>query len=215
MENAWADTFLGVSKLDEGARGKVDSYLRWFEPELNPHFDGSSRGTPNSEVWPPWERPISTGWADSTLFGQCTFSSQRVALFLRAVIKNPDIVVLDEAFSGMDASVRDKCMGFLESGIEGFGDGLEQRQALICISHVKEEVPFIVRDWMCLPEAASREGKKAAARFGRLEGPLAGDEGAWREIWEGGGVKGVGRWIGRVKRYRGYAPLSYSAREIE
>ena len=188
---------LGVPKLDEGARGKVDSYLRWFEPELNPHFDGSSRGTPNSEVWPPWERPTSTGWADSTLFGQCTFSSQRVALFLRAVIKNPDIVVLDEAFSGMDASVRDKCMGFLESGIEGgVGGGvggqsagirgLEERQALICISHIKEEVPFMVRDWMCLPEAASREGKKAAARFGRLEGPLAGDEGAWREIWEGG-----------------------------
>ena len=90
-------------------------------------------------------------------------------------------------------------MGFLESGVVGgvVGgiesgvvrgiNGLEDRQALICISHVKEEVPSVVRDWVCLPEAGGEGKRRRGARFGRLEGGLAGDEGAWREIWD---VKG-------------------------
>lgn len=55
-------------------------------------------------------------WADSMTFGSLTFSSQRLALFLRAIIAQPDIVILDEAFGGMDDVMRDKCMFFLTHG---------------------------------------------------------------------------------------------------
>jgi hypothetical protein len=57
--------------------------------------------------------------------------------------------------------------------------GLGKEQALIVISHVKEEIPGSIREWICLPEANT--GK--SARFGRLEGPIEGDWRRWGEIW--------------------------------
>ena len=174
IQSAWADTFLGTPKLSNCARSAIDLCLRHFEPELNPSFDGQVQINLNSYV----SQSGDLSWADEARFGQCTFSTQRVALLLRALVKKPDLVVLDEAFSGMDEHVRNKCMHFLEQGIEGFG-GLEQRQALICISHLKEEVPPSVQYWLCLPD--TRDGK--AARFGRLEGSLAEDEESWNKIW--------------------------------
>ena len=187
VENAWADTFLGTPKLDAAARSAIDICLRWFEPELNPGFHAMiSPNNPVASSSPSssHHRSADLAWANSARFRDCTFSTQRVALFLRAVIKNPDIVVLDEAFSGMDEDVRDKCMDFLERGIEDEDgvDGLEERQALICISHVKEEVPPSVREWLCLPEAGDG---KPAARFGKLDRPLADDSESWDRIWNG------------------------------
>ncbi len=151
--------------------------------------------------------PNSVDWADNLRFGDVPFTAQRVALFLRAIIKKPDLVVLDEAFSGMDDQVRDKCMLFLTWGeTKSFGvladrkervknrfvydttsqllserlfEGLGKDQALICVSHVKEEVPGVVRQWMSLPEA----GTGNAARFGRFPGPLEGYKRGWDEIW--------------------------------
>jgi ABC-type molybdenum transport system ATPase subunit/photorepair protein PhrA len=132
------------------------------------------------------------------MLGELSFSAQRVALFIRAMIKSPDIVVLDEAFSGMDSTVRDKCMLFLSAGeaktlntqkeivesqVAKSGSvqvpGLSPNQALICISHIKEEVPGCVREWLCLPEANSGR----AVRFGKLGGPLGEEEDGWKEIW--------------------------------
>ena len=187
----------------------VDTFLRWFEAELNPAF------TPltvrfNTKAWK-FEKgyPNSVDWADEIRFGDAPFSAQRVALFLRAIIKKPDLVILDEAFSGMDDRVRDKCMLFLTRGeTKSFGvymrrnkddarkrfvydtvpeilseipfEGLSKDQALICVSHIKEEVPGVVRQWMSLPEAGTGD----PARFGRFPGPLEGYESGWNEIWD-------------------------------
>ncbi len=103
----------------------------------------------------------------------------------------------------MDEKVRDKCMNFLAHGESkvfrvdqrtGHGEmvatrafqegnvvmtGLEPHQALLCISHVREEIPGCVRDWICLPEAIT--GKPP--RFGKLAGPLDGDSKEWNQIW--------------------------------
>ncbi|KAI9171111.1 mitochondrial repair [Paramyrothecium foliicola] len=184
IENAWADTFRSKPKLDDVAKDKVEAALQWFAPELWPGSDTTT------------SRP-GLGWADDHLFGGLSFSAQRVALFIRSMIKSPDVVVLDEAFSGMDDAVRNKCMLFLTEG-EGKmyrgGEiidseaarsgtikvkGLSDQQALICIAHIKEEVPDCVREWMCLPEANTG----LPARFGRLDGPLRTDERRWLDIW--------------------------------
>lgn len=183
VENAWAPTFRTKPQLDGAATAKVEASLRWFEKELNPEgHDGAGSS--------------SLAWADAHLFGKLSFSAQRVALFIRAMIRGVDIVVLDEAFSGMDETVRDKCMLFLTDGetkkydgatgeivASGVSDvsvqGLSDRQALICIAHVKEEVPPCVREWMCLPEANTGD----PARFGRLDGPLGEEERRWDEVW--------------------------------
>ncbi|KAI0482098.1 P-loop containing nucleoside triphosphate hydrolase protein [Xylariaceae sp. FL0804] len=188
IENAWADTFRSKAKLDSQAKEKVDATLRWFRPELSPASGD----------------PLRLEWADQYLFGELSFSAQRVALYLRAVVKKPDVVVLDEAFSGMDDGVRNKCLLFLEHGearryatrrdgseavVDNSGGGggggelrvrgLEDRQALVCISHVREEIPDCVREWICLPEANSGE----PARFGVSTAPLGRDEASWRQIW--------------------------------
>ncbi|TPX09042.1 uncharacterized protein E0L32_001697 [Thyridium curvatum] len=227
LESAWADTFRARPRLDDAARGKVDACLRWFEHELNPSsaLHASSRGSPSSSSSSSGRSSSNSNdddddlaWASDNLFGELSFSAQRVLLFARAVAKGCDVVVLDEAFSGMDEAVRDKCMLFLAHGedkayaaggsavlsAEGESDaggvvgdvvvqsavsrrgevrvrGLSEDQALICISHIREEVPDSVREWMCLPEANSGE----PARFGRLDGPLRTDRRRWGEIWGG------------------------------
>ena len=192
LENAWSETFRGVPRLDEPAREKVDACLRWFEEDLRPgQAKASEHEASNS-------RPR---WAEDLFFGGVPFSAQRVALFLRAIIKNPDLVILDEAFSGMDDGVRDRCLLFLahgetkqlstseknrvivESDISKAGQvkmgGLTEDQALLCISHVREEIPGSIREWICLPEANTGQ----PARFGRLDGPIEGDYRRWNEIW--------------------------------
>ena len=205
IENAWADTFLGTPKLVYENDVAVDACLRWFEAELNPQFDPSTTLTKKSKG-SQVALLRETDWADHIRFGESPFSAQRVALFLRAIVKKPELVVLDEAFSGMDEYVRDKCMLFLTWGEtrtlavregdparkrfvkatrtdfyeEPMFEGLSADQALICVSHVKEEVPGIVRDWLCLPEA----GSGSPARFGKFQTRLDTDESQWNQIWD-------------------------------
>ena len=183
----------------------VDACLQWFEADLNPAFTPLTTKLPVTRRKSDTISPNSVDWADNIRFGDIPFSAQRVALFLRAIIKKPDVVVLDEAFSGMDHRMRDKCMLFLTYGeTKSFGfhkrngvldklvyktspvllsepsfEGLSKDQALICVSHVKEEVPGVVRQWMSLPEA----GTGNAARFGTFRGPLDGEESDWDQVW--------------------------------
>ncbi|KAI5917703.1 P-loop containing nucleoside triphosphate hydrolase protein [Camillea tinctor] len=195
VENAWADTFRSKAKLDSQAKEKVEACLRWFAPELNPMYV-----TPTAQASHAGDQDLQ--WADHYMFGELSFSAQRVALFLRAIVKGPDIVVLDEACSGMDEGVRNRCLLFLENGeavtyskqadgseiiVESEASktgnvkvgGLTDDQALICISHIREEIPNCIREWICLPEANSEE----AARFGVSNAPLGRDEKSWKEIW--------------------------------
>lgn len=185
IENAWAPTFRTKAVLDGEAKARVEAALTWFTPELNPNKNSLLQSTEE------------LAWADEYMFGEISFSAQRVALFIRSMIKGQDVIVLDEAFSGMDDAVRDKCTLFLTQGeakvnsSEGIVNseaaksgtvkiqGLTDQQALICIAHIKEEVPDCVREWICLPEANT--GKPA--RFGRLDGPLGQDEQRWHDIW--------------------------------
>jgi len=58
-------------------------------------------------------------WAEDThyhAFAVLPFAAQRLLLLLRAMIKQPDIMILDEAFSGLSAETRDKAMCWLEHG---------------------------------------------------------------------------------------------------
>jgi hypothetical protein len=152
--------------------------------------------------------PSLTAWADQRKFSEIAFPSQRLLLFLRAIVKSPDIVVIDEPFSGLDAAVVQKCNAFLAHGetqlmkygmtgdmkpssssrprssdLDYFGlaifKGLTKDQALVFISHRKEEVPGVVREWLCLPESGSGQ----APRFGRFDGPLEIDPNRWRQVW--------------------------------
>jgi ABC-type molybdenum transport system ATPase subunit/photorepair protein PhrA len=251
LESAFAETFRGKPYLDHDRDLDVDSFLRWFEAELNPAFDASNLKPYKSYEGTGSHNPLrrygdsrgpDTDWADHVILGSLPLSSQRVALFLRALVKRPDVVILDEALSGMDDFVRDKCLLFLQEG-EGMaihpvlprqmkGEtnkevesrkrrnskmpmgsvrrlasqriafkikrshnrffGLEERQALVVVSHVKEEVPGCVREWVCLPDVegngldvVDRE-ETGVVRMGRLRTGLDVEPRGWDEIW---GVK--------------------------
>lgn len=253
LESAFADTPLSKPKaLKADGDAKIDACLRWFQAELNPSKgfnkpileDITRRTRPpaleyaapgNKEeykekshaYWYDVEQAETTSidWADELLFGEMSFSAQRVCLFLRAIIRQPDIVILDEAFGGMDDYVRDKCLMFLDHGesrtltpidakdrVFTSGNmnerqrshretrnavmpGLSDEQALIVVSHVKEEVPESVRDWIYLPEAA-RVGKDdspaSQCRIGTAQRnmpksprllSLRSDAMTWAEVW--------------------------------
>ncbi|KAF2473856.1 P-loop containing nucleoside triphosphate hydrolase protein [Lindgomyces ingoldianus] len=188
LESAWSETPITKPKLTPDASKRVDACLQWFEPDLSPILKDGKTSSGKLD------------WASHFMFGELSFSAQRVLLFLRATIRNPDIVILDEAFSGMDDLVRDRCLLFLsrgesmtlhyqesgpnpiESDISKKGKvvvpGLQDHQALLCVSHSRQEVPGCIREWICLPEPGT-----GPPRFGRFDGPVELSYKRWNYIW--------------------------------
>ena len=196
--------------------------------------------------------------ADRHAFGQLPFGTQRLLLLLRAIIKKPDILVLDEAFSGLSAEVRDKAMCWLtfgerkflkkspkqrvaievdncrldilriahkleldvaklvkgrdslgwykslrsmdkaellkisdeaetnpqDSTLDGWRfEGLTDDQALVVVSHVKEEIPTMVDEYVRLPgeEEVSETGR--GVEFGRCDDGLIRTAAGWNKVW--------------------------------
>ena len=259
LESAYADTPLSRPRLTVAADARISACLRWFQGELHPQLGMHPLLKDEMLNTSPWERKdyahpggaeiylrnqaeywyklttaqeASVEWADDLPFADLTFSAQRVALFLRAIVAQPDIVLLDEAFSGMDEDVRDKCLLFLDAGetrrltpyrqqrrhlgyVSPVGFGVDDRsfremqftgitfegplmdahQALVCISHVRQEVPRCVTRWMYLPEnggpgmgyeeSARPEEPTGVFTTGGLRGQLmASDAHLWSQIWD-------------------------------
>ncbi|KAI3404552.2 hypothetical protein KGF56_002651 [Candida oxycetoniae] len=69
-------------------------------------------------------------------FGDLSITDQKLALFLRAIIKNPEILILDEAFSCMeDEDVMIRCHEFIAS------DPILQNTTLLAVGHIDWEIP--------------------------------------------------------------------------
>ncbi|MCJ1447073.1 MAG: hypothetical protein MMC23_007582 [Stictis urceolatum] len=227
IENAWADALLSRPSLTYESDEAVDAALRWFRRELDPSIEGAdpldnltatyfseidneSSGEPSVSTKKIIDNFLETDvdWADKVTFGDVSFSAQRVALFLRAIIKKPDLVVLDEAFSGMDEYTRVKCMMFLAFGEtkwiasrssspliqrsarrtlhhkwgKAIITGIEPRQALVNVSHAPDEVPPVVEKWLCLPEGNTEQPIKfGTTPFRAKKGWL--DRRWWHQMW--------------------------------
>ena len=210
VESAFAETFLSKPKLDYEKDLDVSSALRFFKPELDPDAAVTTKADPpqisSGDVFPKLFRSkenfvpedYDVDYADNFTFGQLSTAQQRIVLFLRAIIHKPDIIILDEAFSSMPASFRDKCINYLEIGeqgrnrsstalrrttsedtwLKGFNSepstaryhGITEDQALIVISHVKEEIPDCVRNFMRLPSEDAGDGSEPLDfRLGMLQ----------------------------------------------
>lgn len=209
LESAFAETFLSKPKLDVERDTDVTAALRFFKAELDPNAGITEKSEPHqkpkagfnifptlpsvrdSEVTPPLS-DFDVEYADQIRFGQLTTAQQRIVLFLRALIHKPDIVILDEPFSGLSASQRDKCLQYLERGDAGPGDnselarfhGLSQEQALVLISHVKEEIPDSVRYYMRLPSDSNDGSEPLDFQFGLLnKTSTLSDPQVWDVAW--------------------------------
>jgi len=233
LESAWADAPLAKPKLSHKNDRVVECMLRWFAVDFNPRAESVSdylhtlwhkgfligarsdkrRDVDRAQVKKRLERfdaySDDLDWADTLTFRDLSFAQQRLALFLRAIVASPDLVILDEAFSGMDEDVKRKALLFLSHGEKlewGHGpnqekkdhgqvkqllpsvlsncdavifEGLTEQQTLLAISHAPEDVPGCVRQWVCLPEP----GQGTPPRWGSLPGPLELNPECWGEIW--------------------------------
>ncbi|GAB7343064.1 hypothetical protein MBLNU457_1150t1 [Dothideomycetes sp. NU457] len=229
LASAWADTPMSRPNLSKDAKRRIDACLRWFSDDLSLSTSSrpASKRTSMSELERQYQVAMSKpdkpaiahlvqdaqnllqdaqslAWADELTFRDLPFSSQRLLLFVRSMVAEQELVILDEAFSGMDPSTRAKALLFLSHGEtlsssprhgvqpslladmeEVTVRGLSDRQALVTISHSKEDVPGCVRNWICLPEP----GEGRAPRWGTLDGPLELQPQGWDTIW---GVQGHG-----------------------
>ncbi|KAL3486389.1 P-loop containing nucleoside triphosphate hydrolase protein [Aspergillus germanicus] len=255
LESAFAETFLSKPKLNHELDLDVSSVLRYFKAELDPDFrPGAASEVPKIHAdrknFPElrdrlWARATFTpfdsdvDYADNITFGQLSTAQQRLVLFLRALVHRPDIVILDEPFSGMSGSVRDKCHHFLEVGeytghkastairkngrvpwIEGFRldkdaynsmnpppearfTGLTDDQALIMISHVREEIPDSVRHYMRLPSGSEEDGTALDFRCGTLmRVSVLRDPNVWKKAWSSADEIAKNPYIRRSARRR-------------
>ncbi|CAI4037946.1 hypothetical protein SMKI_04G2830 [Saccharomyces mikatae IFO 1815] len=100
-----SNNFLPIwNSLDKNAKIIVDMYLSYFGLDKN---------------------------ADTVLFQQLTVSDQKLVLFIRCLIKMPQILILDEAFSGMEVGPMMRCHELLE----------EWPGTVLVVAHVAEETP--------------------------------------------------------------------------
>ena len=185
LESAWAETFSSKPAMNLERKNLVDHFLRVWKTELCQDSTASSSSDD------------SLAWANDKIshpaFGRLHFGVQRLLLLLRAIIKQPDIIILDEAFSGLPTAVRDKALAWLENGdtslIGGTPStgvqfpGLTNRQALVVVSHVREEVPPCIDEFVRLPseEEATENGR--TVELGRSDhGEIKSLEG-WNRVW--------------------------------
>lgn len=69
-----------------------------------------------------------------TLFAEAEPPIQALALVLRAMVKQPELLILDEPFAGMSTELVAQCRRYLDRE-------LDPRQTMIFISHYEEEWP--------------------------------------------------------------------------
>ncbi|KAB8078659.1 P-loop containing nucleoside triphosphate hydrolase protein [Aspergillus leporis] len=229
VESAFAETFLSKPKLNHDRDLDVSAVLRFFKAELDPnaavttrekpprvgpesrqHFPKIAHGKGANPPFTPIDYDVE--YADATRFSQLNTAQQRLILFIRAVVHKPDVVILDEAFSGMSASIRDKCIHFLEAGehsrnrastvtrrstsketwLRGFNTdestirhhGLSEDQALVMISHNREEIPDSVRYYMRLPSENVDGSEPLDFRCGMLKyDSTLNDPKLWNLAW--------------------------------
>jgi len=81
----------------------------------------------------------------SQLFAEMDADQQSLLLFLRALVKKPKLLILDEPFAGMNASTIENCRSYIDSC-------LDPEQAVILVTHYDEEKPSSVQHTLQLAE---------------------------------------------------------------
>lgn len=189
LESAWAETFSSKPKLTSERSALVDHFLKVWKPEL---CHDAAVAKHHDEL----------SWASDRVrhptFGQLSFGVQRLLLLLRAIIKQPDIIILDEAFSGLPTNTRIKALNWLEHGDSsrsvGAGGkphlfpGLTDQQALVVVSHDREEIPDCIDEFVRLPgEEEATEGGKTV-EIGKTSPGYMKTTAGWNHAW---GLEGI------------------------
>ena len=72
-----------------------------------------------------------------TPFGHLSPAHQALVLFLRAVVKRPALLILDEAFQAQSDVAIARCRTYIDRR-------LDPKQAVVVVSHYEDEIPATV-----------------------------------------------------------------------
>ena len=72
-------------------------------------------------------------------FQQLSTGEQRILLLIRALVKNPPLILLDEPFQGFDLATIQKAKVLLNTI-------LSEKHTLVFITHYEREIPEIVTE---------------------------------------------------------------------
>ena len=85
-----------------------------------------------------WEEKLGIAHLAGTALGAASAGEQRLALLARALIKNPELLVLDEPYQGIDLRHRELIAGILEEV------GTSAKTTIVFVTHRLEEIPRCV-----------------------------------------------------------------------
>jgi molybdate transport system ATP-binding protein len=83
------------------------------------------------------------------LFARLSTGEQRLVLLIRALVKNPPVLILDEPFQGLDARKIELARAWIDERVTG-------EQTVIFVSHLEEEIPRTVERRLWLEEGRVR-----------------------------------------------------------
>lgn len=95
-----------------------------------------------------WMRIFGADYLSERFFTDISYGQQRLILLVRAFVKDPDLLILDEPFHGLDAGKKKRASAVIEAFSR------RPDKTLIFVSHYKEEIPSCVNHEMTLKKPA-------------------------------------------------------------
>ncbi|BGP36806.1 hypothetical protein JCM10449v2_000708 [Rhodotorula kratochvilovae] len=132
-------------KYGPGALTAYEAIVTGFESVYSYRRASPSQATAISALLSALAHPLLTPAFLERPFAALTAGEQSLILLLRALVKRPPLLVLDEPFAGMDKLTVERVQRFLD-------EELDERQAVIMITHFEEEVPASVNRVLRLEE---------------------------------------------------------------
>ncbi|GAA5978463.1 hypothetical protein JCM11641_007954 [Rhodosporidiobolus odoratus] len=121
-------------KYGTDALTAYDAIVTGFESVFSYRKPTAEQAASISSLLASFDHPLLTPTFLDRPFSELTPGEQSLILLLRALVKRPPLLVLDEPFSGMDKQTIEKVRRFVD-------DELEPHQAVILVSHFEEELP--------------------------------------------------------------------------
>ena len=82
-------------------------------------------------------------------FSLLSTGEQRIILFIRALVKNAPLLILDEPYQGLDALIIDKCQRLLSYYAQS-------NRTIIFVSHYKDEIPSFITRYIYLENGKAK-----------------------------------------------------------